>query len=119
MATRLDLGAATPFLRGDTLTLTFRFADENDAPIDITGRSYTLTLKLTGLESDADAAAQVTSVAAAPDSASGLVTLTLDAATTAALLPTRYRYDLQEIEGGTVTTFLYGSLRFAAAVTLL
>jgi hypothetical protein len=93
--------------RGDSLPLPFVYEDDDTgAPIDITGRTYVLTIR----RNDNDAL-----VVAIPgvitNAAGGAFSVDITAATTEALSPsTPYKYDLRQTDGTIVTTLVRGFL---------
>lgn len=122
MATELNLPTSGPsYMRGDTVALTFVMKDkEAQSPIDITGRTYWLTLKLNPSDGDADAAFQTSIVAPADtDSTNGIIRITVPASSTREFVPTKYYYDLQQVQApDIVTTIVYGKISFRADITL-
>lgn len=106
-----------PFARGDDWTLKFTFANENGTPIDITGYSYWLTLKL-----DPDLAdpgnAQIRGTSGSPDAANGILYLTIPKAQTSNLVPGTYNYDLQQQDvSNNVRTVLLGKVKVVKDIT--
>jgi hypothetical protein len=114
MATKQDLA---PFVRGDTWTNTLRFVDAAGDPLPLTGRVFWLTLKLDTDTPDASAEAQVSVTCTDEDPVVGEVALTLTAAMTEQLVPTRYLYDIQMVNGSTVQTLAYGRVAVIGDVT--
>lgn len=108
---------------GDSLSMPLIFIDKVGAPIDVTGRTFYLTLKLNPNVEDASADAQVAVVApAGADSANGTVTLGLPASVTETLQPTNYNYDVQMVTpisgfDDEVKTIMYGRIGFVQQIT--
>ena len=109
MATRYDLGMDNGFYRGDDIPFTFTFTDEVPNPVDLTGKTVYFTIKLTPTTADADADYRGEFTTGGAD---GIATFTMTQAESAALLPTIYEYDLQILDGGSLTTHLYGKIKF-------
>jgi hypothetical protein len=102
------------FVRGDTWTQKVTMLNE-DTPVDITGDEFWVSLKLNPESVAPDAQQQVT--AAGDDALQGIVYLTIAAADTHDLVPTRYYYDIQRETGGKIQTLLYGRVRVVRDIT--
>lgn len=89
---------------GDTYTHELRLKDANGSAINITGRIYTGTLKISKTASETIATFN-TNISNANG---GVVTFTLIPATTANISPGTYLYDFQEENVGIITTLLSG-----------
>lgn len=89
---------------GDTYTHEVRLKDDNSSAINITGRVYTGTLKISKTSSDVIATFN-TNISNANG---GVVTFTLTSSTTANISPGTYLYDFQEENVGIITTLLTG-----------
>ncbi|MEW5251049.1 hypothetical protein [Microbulbifer sp. 2201CG32-9] len=120
MASKKNL---TDAVIGDSLSLPLVFKDENGERIDISGRTFWLTLKLKPQVPDEQADAQA--ILTAPvdaNSQNGETAIGLSAAETENLKPASYYYDLQmatPIPGGDteVRTIVYGRIRFVQQIT--
>lgn len=99
--------------RGDDFTHTVTIQDANGAPINVSGRTYTSQLRRYPDSSSIAATFTVTMT----NAATGVVVFSLPDATTSALAPGEYRYDIQQDNGGTITTLLAGTATVAADVT--
>jgi hypothetical protein len=102
------------FMRGDTWTQKLTLV-QDDAPVDITGEEFWVTLKLNPESAAPDAQRKVT--ASGADATNGIVYLTLEAADTVDLIPSRYYYDFQRKSGSKVQTLLYGKVRVGRDIT--
>lgn len=89
---------------GDTYTHEVRLKDSNNAVINITGRVYTGTLKISKTSSETIATFN-TNISNANG---GVVTFTLSSSTTANISAGTYLYDFQEENVGIITTLLTG-----------
>jgi len=98
---------------GDTETVSVTILDENEQPVNITGRSYAAQIRTT---TDASTAL-ATFTCAIVSGPAGTLTATLSATTTAALTPGLAVWDLQETSGTTVTTLLAGPVTIVQDVT--
>lgn len=120
MASKKNL---TKAIIGDSLSLPLIFRDKDGLPIDITGRSFYLTLKLNPTVDDASADAQVIVVAPAEQSSiDGEITLSLTPAQTENFQPTSYNYDVQMVTpvpgaDDEVKTIVYGRIGFVQQIT--
>lgn len=102
------------FVKGDSyafvVTMTY-----NGAPLDITGRTYESQIRRVA-SADGPPNAQFTPVLTDP--ANGELTLYLYPADTNALnANVKYSWDLQQNDGGTITTLLIGSVVVVQDVT--
>jgi hypothetical protein len=100
---------------GDTETVSVTILDENEQPVDITGRSYAAQIRTT---TDASTAL-ATFTCAIVSGPAGTLTATLSSATTAALTPGLGVWDLQETNpiGPVVITLLAGPVTIVQDVT--
>lgn len=119
MATKITLNDA---IVGDTLSIPLKFKDPDGAVIDVSGRTFWLTLKANPNTDDADADAQVEYLAPADaTSQAGEVVLSLTAIQTAILNPISYNFDIQmktpAAGGDEVRTIVYGRIRFVQQIT--
>lgn len=105
------------FARGDDWTTQYEFKDSSGNAIDITGRTYWLTLKADATTSD-PGDAQVSVTASGSDATSGIVTITIPKSQTINLEPQTYKYDVQEVDtSGVVSTVLLGRVKVARDIT--
>lgn len=98
---------------GDTETVSVTILDENEQPVNISGRSYASQIRST---TDA-ATVLATFTCAIVSGPAGTLTATLSATTTAALTPGLAVWDLEETSGTTVTTLLAGPVTIVQDVT--
>ena len=114
--------------KGDTLTKTITFYNSDDTVIDISDWIMKFTVKKAEyLTSDDDSEAEISiseTIGASPAGISGIWTLTithdmttLDSTTTKDVLPGNYKYDLQIVNGATVTTVMMGNFEITQDVT--
>ena len=111
--------------KGDTLIKTITFYDSNDAVIDISDWIMKFTVKKAEyLTSDDDSEAEISISETIGVGTSGIWTLTithdmttLDSTTTNDVLPGNYKYDLQIVNGATVTTVMMGNFEITQDVT--
>ena len=101
------------FPRGDTYTHEVRLLDGDGEPINIIGRVYTAQIR----SKPNDTATVATFSCNILDSGQGKVAMSLDSATTAALTPGNYVYDLVETNGSNVLTLMRGSVSVEHDVT--
>ncbi len=105
------------FARGDDWTIRLTIKDSAGTAINITGRTYWLTLKSDSAEAD-PGDTQVSVVAGGADATNGIVDITTPKAQTDLLTPGTYKYDVQEVDGsGVVSTLLLGKVRVATDIT--
>lgn len=101
--------------RGDTWELTVVLFDENDAPLDVSGSTFTASVK-------ADLRASTTVAASFDvddtDADTGTLVLTMTAADTGTLPPGRWFWDLQGTVGSVVTTYVGGKVTVVGDVTV-
>jgi hypothetical protein len=99
--------------RGDTETLVVISTTDGSTPIDITSRTYRAQIR-----SQQDSTTIKASFTCAVTSgASGQVTCTLSAASSAALSAGLYFWDLEESASGIISTILSGNVTVLADVT--
>jgi len=114
--------------KGDTLTKTITFYNSDDTVIDISDWIMKFTVKKAEyLTSDDDSEAEISiseTIGPTPAGISGIWTLTithdmttLDSTTTNDVLPGNYKYDLQIVNGATVTTVMMGNFEITQDVT--
>lgn len=99
--------------RGDSHLLTFKAQDSAGDAVDLSGRTYLLQVRQYPDTTTVAATYTVDTSSAA----SGTILFTLAAATTAALTPGPYRYDIQETNGSTVRTPVEGVWTLTADVS--
>jgi hypothetical protein len=99
--------------RGDTETVSVTLTTDGTTPVDISGRIYTSQMRSTP---DIPAIA-ATAVCTVDDGPAGKLSAVFSAATTAALDPGYYYWDLQENASGTISTILSGTVTVLADVT--
>lgn len=105
---KLDIAA----YRGDTVSVTCTFRDANDVAINLTGRTFAAQIKDTiGGTLIASFTIDTT------NAATGVLVLTIPAATTSAWTWQTARWDLQETEGAVITTLLAGTVTLDGQVT--
>ena len=103
------------WFRGDTLRFEIEHLDENDAPIDITGYKFYLTIKAS--IDGADATGVQVDVDTHTDPTNGVTVVEATAAALDALVGP-YHYDLQMKDpAGRIATPLYGTITFAKEAT--
>lgn len=90
-------------VRGDDTTIVIDFVDEDDNPIDLTGRTYSSQIRLKPSQTGAPDAEFTCTVT---DIGGGELTLFLASADLDTLTETCYWADLQETLDGLVTTIL-------------
>jgi hypothetical protein len=100
--------------QGDDYTITLNFTDQAGDPADVSDRYFRAQVR-----SRRDSAAQLLAdfVVDDNDAATGVVVLTLDAATTAELRRDCV-YDIEQTVGGLTTTLFYGMVRLTRQVTV-
>lgn len=105
-----------PLVRGDDWSLKLNITSSG-SPVDITGYTYTWTLK--DNVDDADPGAlQVTTTPSGSAAALGQVILTASAATTTNIIPQTYTYDVQQVNTtGVVQTLLIGKVKVVKDIT--
>jgi hypothetical protein len=99
--------------RGDNFMHTVTIQDDQGAPVNVSGRTFTSQLRRYPDSSTVAATFTVSMTSAA----TGVVVFQLSDTTTASLDPGPYRYDIQQNNGGTITTLLSGEAIVAADVT--
>lgn len=99
--------------RGDTVTVTVTMTTDGTTPINITGRTYTAMIRQD--PEDVNAAGSFTCTIT--NGSAGQLSLVMSAATTAALDPYNYYWDLQENASGTITTVIAGAFVVLPDVT--
>lgn len=99
--------------RGDTETLVVTITTDGSTPVDITGRTYSSQIR-SQQDSTTIKASFVCTVTSA---ATGQVTCTLSATSSAALSAGLYFWDLQENASGVISTILSGNVTVLADVT--
>lgn len=98
---------------GDTETVTVTLQDADGNPINITGRTYSAQVR----EKASSTSALATFTCSIVNAAQGKFACTLAAGTTANLNPANAVWDLQENNGGTITTLMAGEAVISRDVT--
>ena len=98
---------------GDTETVTVTLQDANGNPINITGRTYSAQVR----EKTSSASPLATFSCSIVNAATGKFACTLSATTTAALSPANAVWDLQENNGGVITTLMAGEAIITRDIT--
>jgi len=105
-----------PLVRGDDWSLKLNITS-NSVPVDITGYTYTWTLKDNADDAD-PGALQVTSSPSGSAAQAGEVILTANAAVTTNITPQTYIYDVQQVnDTGVVQTLLLGKVKVVKDIT--
>lgn len=99
--------------RGDTETVVITMTSDGTTPINITGRTYRAQIRTTKDSSSIDASFTCT----VTNAAAGEVTCTILPAVTSTLAVGIHYWDLEETNGGVVSTILAGSVTVLADVT--
>jgi hypothetical protein len=99
--------------RGDTETLVVTITTDGSTAVDITGRTYQAQIRST--QDSTTIKASFTCVVTS--GASGQVTCTLSATSSAALSAGLYFWDLEENASGVISTILSGNVTVLADVT--
>jgi hypothetical protein len=99
--------------RGDTETLVVTITTDGSTAVDITGRTYSSQIRSQQDSTTIKASFTCT----VTDGASGQVTCTLSATSSAALSAGLYFWDLQENASGVISTILSGNVTVLADVT--
>jgi hypothetical protein len=99
--------------RGDTETLVVTITTDGSTAVDITGRTYKAQIRST--QDSTTIKASFTCVVTS--GASGQVTCTLTATSSAALSAGLYFWDLEENASGVISTILSGNVTVLADVT--
>ena len=98
-------------VRGDDETvLVYIDSDANSTPIDISGRTYTMSIGVPG-------STPLLSVAGSVTGASGLVTFDFTDTQTATLVGSGYTYDVVQVTSGAESTLCLAALSVVARVT--
>lgn len=98
---------------GDTESIAVTMQDANGNPINIAGRTYSAQIRAKASSTTPLATFSCTIV----DAAQGKFSCVLSAATTANLSPANAVWDLQENNGGTVTTLMAGEVVISRDIT--
>lgn len=98
---------------GDTLSFTVTSQDSTGTPINITGRTYAMKIRSAASSTTVLATATCT----VTDGPNGVVSVSIPAATTAALATGTGVADLEETNGSTVTTLLRWRVAIVGDVT--
>ena len=98
---------------GDTETVTVTMQDANGSAINITGRTYSAQIR----EKASSTSALATFTCSIVNGAQGKFACTLSSAITSNLSPANAVWDLQENNGGTITTLMAGEAVISRDVT--
>ena len=98
-------------VRGDDETvLVYIDSDNNQTPVNITGRTYAMSIGIPG-------STPVLSVSGTVTGASGLVQFDFTDTQTATLAGSEYTYDVVETSGSAESTLILAALKVVARVT--
>ena len=104
--------------RGDDFTLRIVITDSDDVPVDITGWSFSSSMKLSVFMEDSEAPVSVNVPAVSGvEAAAGVVYVTYPSDQTKDLIPTKYAIDIQRVFNGKVITVLSGEVTVLGDVT--
>ena len=104
--------------RGDDYTLRVVITDSADVPVDITGWSFSSSMKLSVFMEDSEAPVSVDVPAVSGiEAEAGVVYVTYPSNQTKNLIPTQYVMDLQRVYNGKVVTVLSGAISVLGDVT--
>jgi len=104
--------------RGDDYTLRVEITDSNDVPVDITGWSFSSSMKLSVFMEDSEAPVSVDVPAASGiEAEAGVVYVTYPSNQTKDLIPTKQVIDIQRVFNGKVVTILSGAVSVLGDVT--
>jgi hypothetical protein len=92
--------------QGDSYTHEARIRNSSNVAINISGRTYTAQIKRSK-GSDSVVASFTTSIT---DAANGVLTFSMTSSNTANISSGTYYYDLEEVNGSTVTTLMGGKV---------
>jgi hypothetical protein len=95
------------FRVGDDYILKLTITDLNDAPVNITGFDYTLTLKSNFTDANANAVLQFTTTVgdnANDNAANGIVFIHVPNTLTKLISSGKYYYEIEEVANGVVST---------------
>ena len=104
--------------RGDDYTLRVVITDNDDVPVDITGWSFSSSMKLSVFMEDSEAPVSVDVPAVSGvEAEAGVVYVTYPSDQTKDLIPTKYAIDIQRVFYGNVITILSGEVTILGDVT--
>ena len=104
--------------RGDDYTLRVVITDNDDVPVDITGWSFSSSMKLSVFMEDSEAPVSVdVPTVSGPEAEAGVVYVTYPSDQTKDLIPTQHVVDLQRVYNGKVVTILSGAVSVLGDVT--
>jgi len=104
--------------RGDDYTLRVVITDNDDVPVDITGWSFSSSMKLSVFMEDSEAPVSVDVPAVSGvEAEAGVVYVTYPSDQTKDLIPTQHVVDLQRVYNGKVVTILSGAVSVLGDVT--
>lgn len=105
-----------PLVRGDDWSIRLTITSGGN-PIDITGYSYTMTLKTNPAEPD-PGDLQVTATPVGTDAQNGILYIQAARVDTSLLAATTYNYDVQQQDlAGNVNTLLIGKVKVVTDIT--
>ena len=104
--------------RGDDFTLRVVITDSADVPVDITGWSFSSSMKLSIYMEDSEAEVSVSvPPVSGVEAELGVVYITYPSDQTKNLLPVPYAVDLQRVFNGNVVTVFAGTVNVLGDVT--
>lgn len=106
-------------IRGDDVTLTFTFTDQNNAAVDLTGSTVFFTVKLVVDDDVTDALAVISEEQTVHTNATGGITqITLTDTVTTLISPATYKWDVQvKDSGGLISSARSGEFRVFGDIT--
>lgn len=105
-------------LQGKTFVLSSQYTEDDDTPVDLTGRSGRMQVRPS--RDSATVTLELTTANGRflfPDAEDGQVQFQVPASDMAALLPGNYVYDSELVNGAIVEPYLSGSFNVVAEVT--
>ena len=99
--------------RGDTETLVITITDDNDTPINVTGRTYRAQIR----SSQDSRTVKASFTCVVTNGAAGQITCTLSAADSATLPVGLGYWDFEENASGVISTIISGTVTVLADVT--
>lgn len=100
-------------VQGDDWTLTLNFTNSLGYAVDLTGKTYTAQVRRNYKDDNVVGTWTIDTSGAA----TGVLSLSMDNATTATLTKSYYYWDLQENDAGFITTLLVGEITMIPEVT--
>lgn len=105
------------FYRGDTVAYKITTVNDNNAPVDITGNTYTFTIKEDVEQSDKFSPYQIRIEPSAADAIQGVFWIYIPASISKKLKVQRYHYDVEMNQNGMITTLTFGNFKVKSDVT--